>query len=99
MRAFLHTRPGTVESRGAAPQSRPHGRRSTAPATAQSTLGGLPRSWVDQASPLAERTGDSHRLGLMFGPTNIRLWQISMEVDGGEPDRGACRRRCREADP
>lgn len=45
------------------------------------------RAWVRQAVPLAERTGDSHRLGLMFGPTNIHLWQISMEVDGGEPGR------------
>jgi tetratricopeptide (TPR) repeat protein len=45
------------------------------------------RAWVDQAALLAERTGDSRRLNLMFGPTNIRLWQISMEVDGGEPGR------------
>jgi transcriptional regulator with XRE-family HTH domain len=43
------------------------------------------KTWVQQAVPLAERTGDSHQLGLMFGPTNIHLWQISMEVDGGEP--------------
>ncbi len=45
------------------------------------------QSWVDQAAPLAERTGDSHRLGLMFGPANTKIWQISMEVDGGEPGR------------
>jgi transcriptional regulator with XRE-family HTH domain len=55
------------------------------------------RSWAEQAAPLAERTGDSHRLGLMFGPTNIRLWQISMEVDGGEPGRAV--EIARTADP
>jgi transcriptional regulator with XRE-family HTH domain len=39
------------------------------------------------AEALAERTGESTTLGLMFGPTNVRLWRISMETDGGDPGR------------
>ncbi len=42
---------------------------------------------VNEATAIAERTGDSHALGLNFGPTNINCWWISMEVDGGEPGR------------
>jgi transcriptional regulator with XRE-family HTH domain len=55
------------------------------------------QTWIRRAVPLAERTGDSHKLGLMFGPTNIRLWQISMETDGGEPGRAV--EIARDTDP
>lgn len=45
------------------------------------------RAWADQASRIAERTGDTHTLGLGFGGTNLNVWLISMEVDGGEPGK------------
>lgn len=40
---------------------------------------------IAEAERLAERTGDSNALRLMFGPTNIRLWRISVETDAGDP--------------
>lgn len=42
---------------------------------------------VAEAERIAERTGESPALRLGFGPTNNRLWRISMEVDGGEPGK------------
>jgi hypothetical protein len=42
---------------------------------------------LDEAQALAERIDDTDTLGLMFGPTNVRLWRLSMEVDGGDPGR------------
>jgi transcriptional regulator with XRE-family HTH domain len=42
---------------------------------------------LEEARQLAEQTGQTDTLGLMFGPTNVRFWQVSMEVDGGEPGR------------
>lgn len=44
-------------------------------------------TWAREARTIAERTGDTHTLGLGFGPTNLQCWDISMEVDGGEPGR------------
>lgn len=40
---------------------------------------------LDEAQALAERTGETSTLGLMFGPTNVAFWRISMSVDGGDP--------------
>jgi transcriptional regulator with XRE-family HTH domain len=40
---------------------------------------------IAEAAQLAERTGETTTLGLMFGPTNVNFWQVSMEVDGGDP--------------
>lgn len=40
-----------------------------------------------EAREIAARTGDSSALKLMFGPTNINFWEISMETDGGDPGR------------
>lgn len=40
---------------------------------------------VAEASVIADRTGDTDTLGLMFGPTNIRFWQVSMLADGDDP--------------
>ena len=40
---------------------------------------------VAAAQEIAERTGDSDVLKLMFGPTNIRFWLISMHADGDDP--------------
>jgi transcriptional regulator with XRE-family HTH domain len=51
---------------------------------------GTPRdsvTYVDEAKRLAERTGDTMTLSLFFGPTNIRIWEVSMEADGGDPGR------------
>ncbi len=51
---------------------------------------GSPRdaaNYVDEAKRLAERTGDTMTFSLCFGPTNIRIWEISMEADGGDPGR------------
>lgn len=42
---------------------------------------------LDEAETVAERTGDSAALRLMFGPTNIKFWRIAMETDGGDPGR------------
>jgi hypothetical protein len=51
---------------------------------------GAPRDaaeYVEEAKRLAERTGDTMTFSLCFGPTNIRIWEISMEADGGDPSR------------
>lgn len=53
--------------------------------------------WVDQAAELAQRTGETTTLWLWFGPTNINLWRISMEVDGGDPGRAV--RIARDTNP
>jgi transcriptional regulator with XRE-family HTH domain len=42
---------------------------------------------IGEASRLAEQTGDTDTFGLYFGPTNIGIWQVGMEADGGEPGR------------
>lgn len=42
---------------------------------------------VAEAQAIAARTGESAALRLMFGPTNISLWRISMEAGGADPDR------------
>jgi hypothetical protein len=42
---------------------------------------------VAAAEKLAARTGETSTLHLHFGPTNVRIWQIGMETDGGDPGR------------
>jgi transcriptional regulator with XRE-family HTH domain len=44
-------------------------------------------AFLAEAEQLAARTGDTDTFGLMFGPTNINIWRVAMEVDGGEPGR------------
>jgi transcriptional regulator with XRE-family HTH domain len=44
-------------------------------------------TFVADAQQVAERTGDTTTLGLMFGPTNIKFWRIAMEADGDSPGR------------
>jgi transcriptional regulator with XRE-family HTH domain len=44
-------------------------------------------TYVAEAKRLAERTGDTMTFSLFFGPTNIRIWEISMAADGGDPGR------------
>lgn len=45
------------------------------------------RGWADESARLAQRTGDTPALGLNFGPTNINIWWVSIETDGGEPGK------------
>jgi transcriptional regulator with XRE-family HTH domain len=45
------------------------------------------RDWLAQAAGLAACTGETTTLGLFFGPTNVNLWQLSIEADAGDPGR------------
>jgi transcriptional regulator with XRE-family HTH domain len=45
------------------------------------------RAWVDEAAALASRTGETSTMGLYFGPTNVAIWRIGIEVDGDSPGR------------
>jgi transcriptional regulator with XRE-family HTH domain len=45
------------------------------------------RHRIAEAAALAGRTGESDALSLFFGPTNVQIWSIGIEVDGGEPGR------------
>ncbi|WP_250036354.1 helix-turn-helix domain-containing protein [Paractinoplanes maris] len=45
------------------------------------------RAWSDEAAGLARRTGETTTKGLFFGPTNVDLWRISIEVEEGDPGR------------
>lgn len=40
-----------------------------------------------EAERLAECTGQSSALNLMFGPENVKLWRIAMQADGSTPER------------
>ncbi|HET9875287.1 MAG TPA: helix-turn-helix domain-containing protein, partial [Mycobacterium sp.] len=40
-----------------------------------------------EASSLAARTGETMTLDMGFGPTNLAIWQITIETDGGDPGR------------
>jgi transcriptional regulator with XRE-family HTH domain len=45
------------------------------------------RGWTAEAMALAGRTGETTTLGMYFGPTNVDLWRISIEVSEGDPAR------------
>lgn len=47
------------------------------------------RAWTTEAGELAARTGESAAMGLFFGPTNVNIWRIGIEVDGGDPGEAA----------
>ncbi|MFF5297288.1 helix-turn-helix domain-containing protein [Paractinoplanes globisporus] len=47
------------------------------------------RGWLADAAELARRTGETTTMGMYFGPTNVDLWRISIEVDQGDPARAA----------
>ena len=47
------------------------------------------RSWSAEAAKLARRTGETTAMGLFFGPTNVDIWRISIEVEDGDPLRAA----------
>lgn len=38
-----------------------------------------------EASVLARHTGETDTFALMFGPTNVRLWELAIITDGGDP--------------
>lgn len=40
---------------------------------------------MDEARQLAARTGETDTFGLMFGPLNVRLWEVAEIADGGDP--------------
>jgi transcriptional regulator with XRE-family HTH domain len=42
---------------------------------------------LSMARDLAETTGETDTLSLMFGPTNVRLWQMAMLVEADDPGR------------
>jgi hypothetical protein len=43
---------------------------------------------VEAAAP-AGRTGETSAMNLYFGPTNVAIWQVGIEADGGDPGRAA----------
>lgn len=43
------------------------------------------RDWLTQAAGLAGRTGETTTMGMFFGPTNVDIWRMSIEVDDGDP--------------
>jgi transcriptional regulator with XRE-family HTH domain len=45
------------------------------------------REWLTEAAGLARRTGETNTLGMFFGPTNVDIWRMSIEVDDGDPAR------------
>lgn len=53
---------------------------------------GLKRSddaaaWLGEAADIANRTGETTAFRFYFGPTNIKIWRLAMDTDGGEPGR------------
>jgi transcriptional regulator with XRE-family HTH domain len=38
-----------------------------------------------EANVLAQNTGETDTFALMFGPTNVRLWELAIITDGGDP--------------
>ncbi len=43
------------------------------------------RDWLTEAAGLARRTGELDTMGMFFGPTNVDIWRMSIEVDDGGP--------------
>jgi transcriptional regulator with XRE-family HTH domain len=46
-------------------------------------------SWASEAARLAGHTGETTTLALYFGPTNVNLWRVGIELDYGDPGRAA----------
>jgi hypothetical protein len=46
------------------------------------------RDRVRQAAPLAERTGECNAYWTAFGPTNVAMYAVSVEVESGEAVEG-----------
>lgn len=47
------------------------------------------RTIAGESAELAARTGETDAMGLFFGPTNVNIWRIAIEVDGDDPGRAA----------
>ncbi|WP_249024650.1 hypothetical protein [Couchioplanes caeruleus] len=43
------------------------------------------RDWLTEAAGLARRTGETDTMSMFFGPTNVNIWRMSIEVDHGDP--------------
>ncbi|MEV6596234.1 helix-turn-helix transcriptional regulator [Actinoplanes sp. NPDC051346] len=43
------------------------------------------RDWLTEAAGLARRTGETNTMSMFFGPTNVNIWRMSIEVDHGDP--------------
>jgi hypothetical protein len=41
--------------------------------------------WLTEAAALAHRTGETNTMGLFFGPINVDIWHMGIEVDDGDP--------------
>lgn len=58
---------------------------------AMAAMGGRRRDDAEtrlaEAAEIAARTGDTDTLHLWFGPTNVDIWRVSIEADGGDPGR------------
>jgi hypothetical protein len=52
------------------------------------------RGWLAEADELAHRTGETTTMRMFFGPTNVDIWRISIEVSEGDPARAAEVARC-----
>lgn len=46
------------------------------------------RDHLDEAEEVAAHTGDGTFAGLMFGPTNVGIWQLAVHLELGEVGRG-----------
>jgi transcriptional regulator with XRE-family HTH domain len=45
------------------------------------------RDWLAEAARLARTTGETTTMGMFFGPTNVDIWQMSIEAESGDPIR------------
>lgn len=45
------------------------------------------RAWMTEAARIADRTGETTTHALYFGPTNVKLWHLGIEVEVGDPGR------------
>ena len=45
------------------------------------------RVWLTEAAALARRTGETDTMGMFFGPANVDIWRMSIEVEGDDPGR------------
>lgn len=49
---------------------------------------GAARSHLAEAEDVAEHTGEGRFAGLMFGPTNVGVWQLAVHIELGNAGRG-----------
>ncbi|GAA1584925.1 hypothetical protein J3R03_008459 [Actinoplanes couchii] len=43
------------------------------------------QEWLNEAAALALRIGETDTTRMFFGPTNVDIWRMSIEVDDGDP--------------